>query len=366
MPLREVKTDTGWKVEIVRDERSIARLWIVDRQMRIGPCPVFTGGIAGVGTDGECRNQGLSRQVIDAAVELMRREGYDASMLFGIKNFYHKFGFATCFPERLLYLEVRDAERAKKQLAVRAMRQADRPQIARLYNRDHAERTASIVRDRAWSGFPMGSDFEIDTDTKVVLDKRGKVCGYIVCDKDDERCRTAEIGGQGDAVFSTILHYLAQRAVQLRREEISLSIAVDHPFARYCRPFGCRDQTRFQHNRGPMGRIINLLPFFAKILPVLAERWGPQDRDRTLALRTDIGTCALSWKRGRLTTSDCAAKGTLSVRVEQDALMLLAMGYQTADDLQTQGKLKTSKATLALVSRLFPLQTAHMSWPDRF
>ena len=188
-------------------------------------------------------------------------------MLFGIKDFYHIFGFATCFPERLLYLKVRDAERAKKQLA---------------------------VRDRAWSGFPMGSDFEIDTDTNVVLDKRGKVCGYIVCDKDDERCRTAQIGGQGDAVFSTILHYLAQRAVQLRREVISLSIAVHHPFARYCRPFRCRYQTRFQRNNGTMGCIINLLPFFAKILPMLAERWGPQDRDRTLALRADIGTCALS------------------------------------------------------------------------
>ena len=133
-----------------------------------------------------------------------------------------------------------------------------------------------------------------NTATKVVLDKQGKVCGYIVCDKDDERCRTAQIGGQGDAVFSTILHYLAQRAVQLRREEISLSKAVDHPFPRYCRPFGRRDQTRFQRNRGPMGRIINLLHFFAKILPVLAEGGFQRDRDRTLALRADIGTCALS------------------------------------------------------------------------
>ena len=230
MQLREVKTDNGWTIEIVTDERSITRLWIVDRQMRIGPCPVFSGGIAGVGTDSEYRNQGLSRRVIDAAVELMRREGCEAAMLFGIKDFYHIFGFATCFPERLLYLKVRDGERGKKQIAVRAMREADLPQIARLYNRDHAERTASIVRDRAWSGFPMGSDFEIDTDTYVVLDKRGKVCGYIVCDKGDERCRTSEIGGQGDPVFSTILHYLAQRAVQLRCEEISLSKAVDHPF----------------------------------------------------------------------------------------------------------------------------------------
>ena len=365
MQLREVKTDNGWKVEITEDDRSISRLWIVDRQMRIGPCAVFTGGIAGVGTDREYRKQGLSRQVMQASVELMQREGYDASMLFGIRDFYHKFGFATCFPERLLYLDIRDAERAKKQLSIRAMRQTDLPHVARLYNQDHAERTGSIVRGRVWSGFPMGTNFGTDTIAKVVLDKREKVCGYVVCDEGDECC-AAEVGGQTDAVFSTILHFLAQRGVRLRREQISLSIASDHPFARYCRAFGCRDRTDFQRNRGPMGRLINLQPFCDKILPVLAERWGRPDRDRALALQTDIGTCVLHWKRGNLATTDTPTKAALNIRLEQDALMLLAMGYHTADDLQTQGKLKTNKTALALLARLFPLQNAHMSWPDRF
>ena len=41
MKLNEVKGDHGWKVEIVKDDQSISRLWIVDRQMRIGRCPVF-------------------------------------------------------------------------------------------------------------------------------------------------------------------------------------------------------------------------------------------------------------------------------------------------------------------------------------
>jgi predicted acetyltransferase len=145
MKLNEVKGDHGWKVEIVKDDQSISRLWIVDRQMRIGRCPVYTGGIAGVGTNPEFRNQGLSRRVLEASVELMRRENYDASFLFGIRDFYHKFGFGTCMPERLLHLDTRDAERAEKSLAMRSMRRSDFAQIARLYNRDNAERTASAT-----------------------------------------------------------------------------------------------------------------------------------------------------------------------------------------------------------------------------
>jgi predicted acetyltransferase len=365
MKLNEVKGDHGWKVEIVKDDQSISRLWIVDRQMRIGRCPVYTGGIAGVGTNHEFRNQGLSRRVLEASVELMRRENYDASFLFGIRDFYHKFGFATCMPERLLHLDTRDAERAEKSLAMRSMRRSDFAQVARLYNRDNAERTASIVRDRNWDGFPMGSDFDVEARTQVVLDARGRVCGYVVYDEVHNRCRAAEVGGQGAAVFSTILHFLARRAVQLRREELSLSMPVDHPFARYCRQFSCRDNTRFSRNAGPMGRLIHLRPFLDKILPVLQDRWGALDRDRALALRTDIGTCVLGWQQGKLTTSD-AAKGARSVRVHQDALMLLAMGYQTVDDLQIQGQLKVGKEARAIMARLFPLQTAHMSWPDRF
>ena len=136
-----------------------------------------------------------------------------------------------------------------------------------------------------------------NTATKVVLDKQGKVCGYIVCDKDDERCRTAQIGGQGDAVFSTILHYLAQRAVQLRREVISLSIAVHHPFARYCRPFRCRYQTTrpgFNATMERWGALSTCYLSSPRSCQCSPSAGGPQDRDRTLALRADIGTCALS------------------------------------------------------------------------
>ena len=113
-------------------------------------------------------------------------------------------------------------------------------------------------------------------------------------------------------------------------------------------------------------KIIQLQPFLDKILPMLAQRWGQQNRERALALTTDIGTSVLHWRRGRLATNKTAGKSALNVRVGQDALMLLAMGYHTADDLRTRGALNANKEALAILARLFPLQTAHMSWPDRF
>ena len=362
--LNEIKTAEGWRVEIVKDDRSISRLWIIDRQMRIGSCPVYTGGIAGVGTDEEYRNQGLSRRVMQASLALMQRESYDASILFGIEDFCHKFGFATCMPERRLYLCTRDAERAQKHLRIRAMRPADLAAIKRIYNRDNAARTASVVRDRTWKPFAMGSFFGIEARIQVVLDDKDRVVGYLAYDEVSRHCRAAEVGGRGDEVFSTILQCRARRAVELRKEQLSFSLPVDHPFARFCRQYGCRDSTHFDRNAGPMGRLIAVDSFLVKILPVLAERWGTADRALVLGFKTAIGSCAIGWHRERLQRLDIS-HGALSVRVDQDALMQLAMGYLTAGDLKAQDKLRASSGALALLEQLFPQQTAHMWWADR-
>ncbi|MFH1567284.1 MAG: GNAT family N-acetyltransferase, partial [Gemmatimonadota bacterium] len=85
MELRETKVPKGWKVEFVHEGVSVSRAWVVDRQMRIGAAVLRVGGIGGVGTEEEYRRRGLARQVLERCVELMTREGYDASFLFGIQ-----------------------------------------------------------------------------------------------------------------------------------------------------------------------------------------------------------------------------------------------------------------------------------------
>jgi predicted N-acetyltransferase YhbS len=77
----------------------------------------------------------------------MQRENYDASFLYGIEDFYDKFGFITCMPEHNLELDTRAAERALKVLKTRALKKADMPQIARIYNRTNTKLTASCVRN---------------------------------------------------------------------------------------------------------------------------------------------------------------------------------------------------------------------------
>ena len=116
MKLEKTRKREGWKIEITDGDRSVSRLWISDLQMHIGRCPVRTGGIGGVGTDPEYRRRGLARRLLEAALELMEEEGFDASFLFGIQDFYHRFGFVTCMAEPRIHLDTRALEQGLKTL----------------------------------------------------------------------------------------------------------------------------------------------------------------------------------------------------------------------------------------------------------
>ncbi|MFC1525360.1 GNAT family N-acetyltransferase [Candidatus Latescibacterota bacterium] len=363
--LRETKVDEGWRVEILSDGRSVSGLWVIDRSLRIGSAVVTVGGIGGVETDREHRRRGLARRSLEAAVDLMGREGYEASFLFGIQDFYHRFGFATCMADHELVIGTRAAERAERRLKLRRLRRADLPAVVRIYNRDNAARTASCVRTSRWRGFERGTSWGVGAAPHVAVGESGRVVGYICLDGTEERCRASEVGGTGDDVFHTLLAALARRAVSLRREEISLSVPGDHPFALFCRQFGARATSQFVRRGGPMGRIIDLESFLCKLLPVLGERW--QGAAPELVLATDLGTCVLRRGRGgELVLAARPTRGALRLRLNQDVLMQLACGYRSVEACWLAGDLSGTVASRDLAGRLFPLHQGHMWWSDRF
>lgn len=80
------------------NEEWLSRLGLREYQMRFGAAQLKMGGICRVGTKEEHRNKGYSRRVMDHTIVFMSENGFDVSMLFGIPNFYHKFGIEVWFP----------------------------------------------------------------------------------------------------------------------------------------------------------------------------------------------------------------------------------------------------------------------------
>ena len=143
--LKEIKTAEGWRVDIVKDDRSISRLCIIDRQMRIGSCPVYTGGIAGVGTHDRTQSRSFAPSY-GSLVGANAARGLRRLNPLRYTGFLPQIRLCHLHARAPLYLLTRDAERAQKCMRMRAMRPADLATIKRIYNRDNGARTASVVR----------------------------------------------------------------------------------------------------------------------------------------------------------------------------------------------------------------------------
>ena len=125
---------------------------IVPMLMRIGSAVVRMDGIGGVSTEEEFRNRGYSRRVMETAVQQMRQGDAALSTLFGIEDFYQKFGYETTGPEYTVVLPLADAAmptRSPHGWRFRPLITDDMPAVTRLYHANTRRATGALVRHDA-------------------------------------------------------------------------------------------------------------------------------------------------------------------------------------------------------------------------
>lgn len=355
-----------WKVALqVGDDDNASRLWIVEKTMRIGSAKVRFGGIAGVGTKKEHRMKGYASVVLDASTELMQDRGYDMGMLFGIRNFYHRFGYGVAFPIPRLFMKTESLLRAKSTLKVRAMKKADGAAVQKLYNRLNVTRTATVVRPKGWTYFELSEGFQKPGRAFVVEDDRGKVKGYATWRVWDGQFLVAEVGGTEATVFAALAKALGQRAKRAEMDEVIFDLPADHPFIDFCAPYGCERRIVHPLNAEAMGRIIHLRPLIEKLVPEFSKRLDSANwvGIEVLHLETDIGSVGLRVKGKQI---QVVGQGNVKVKIPQLILTQLVMGYRSVDDIIFEEGVQIPKKTLPLLRVLFPKVDGYMWWSDRF
>ena len=365
------RTDGIWQISLsTEDEQDISRLWIHEYQMRFGTARLKLGGIAGVGTNEEHRNRGYSRRVMEDSTAFMTENGFDVAMLFGIPDFYPKFGYATALPETWVELDTAEAQAAVSTYQTRKFESGDVPKILALYAANNADRTGTPLRDGTrWKEFKMGSNFGIDADPFVVLNEAGEVIGYFVCDETEENCILCDIGFQNRTIFETIVRFLGDRAKRIGAAQIKCSMPADHPFAIFCRRYGCQTNTQNPKNRGGMMRIINQSSTLKRITGELEKRlrrsahlsqWSGK-----ILISTELGQDCLGIDRGRVAHTSSKANA-FRLGVPQDKLIQLIMGRRSIEDLAVEPDVSVTGGIIPVLDALFPLGYPHVWWPDRF
>ena len=153
---------------------------IVDRDFRVGKAVFRLGGIADVATHPDYQKQGYCALLFQEVVAFMAAEGYDLSLLFGIPNFYHRFGYATALvPATLTVSAVHLADLPAA--ATRPFQEGDLPALSALLEADLEARACAIVRDEAlwrYRGVP---------NALTVVEQEGRPAAYFTAEerKDD-------------------------------------------------------------------------------------------------------------------------------------------------------------------------------------
>lgn len=354
------------------DGKKVSWLTVIDYHQRIGSAVVRMGGIAGVGTEPSERMKGYSRRVIEDTIKYMQDEGFDVSWLFGIRDFYPKFGYAVCMAPTTLTIATRDAERAKNALGsftICPYTDSDLDALTSLYNSANGCRTATLVRERGrFSGISKGSRWGVEADVIVATDKGGNFVGYAAYDRHETEVVVTEVESSDPLAYPNLLYEFAKLAIDRRTASINMLLPPDHPFAEFCHRYECSVTTNYARCGGGMARIVNLRSLFEKIASELSSRLAAsehRDADSCLWISTDVGELALTLRNGRVNVANKCDR-TNSVQLSQSKLVQLVYGYRRARDMLTEPDVVFNGGALSLLETLFPPQNPYVWAADHF
>ena len=359
--LRRKPFEYGTQLELFSGEEAVSGLAVWDLPLQIGSAVARLGGIGGVYTRREHRMHGYSRRVIEESLTFMRDEGYQLSALFGIENYYPKYGYATALIESQSTVATRDALDAEARLAVRDYTPADAPAVAAIYGAMTAGRSGAIVRDPAtWGGHRLAAHWS-DRFGALVVEDGGGVAGYATYNLNWGEFAIAEIGYAGPQVYEALLAEAARLAHARAVEKIIFHLPPDDPFAFYLRRYGCVTETRYNRRSGGMARIIDQATLLARLAPAFAARLEGLNRHTapaggTVVWRTDLGEAR----------TPLGGAGELVVAMPQARLTQLLLGYRAIDDLLAEPDVQVDAAALPLLRAICPAGHPYV-WPgDRF
>ena len=295
----------------------------------------------------------------------MQEQGYDCATLFGIQDYYNKFGYAACIPSSYLEVRTRDAEKAEAQLKVEPYRDELRPQIETIYHLENQLITGTIERTAKTEWFHKGSNYDQKAEAVVFL-RDQRVMSYASCDLTDGNVSVAEVGAVLPSFYPDIVRWAAEKAIRQRNSTIQFILPTNSRFADHLSLYGAKANIEMHRCSDGMGRIINLKSFLQNTLPEWTRRCLKDSRLNSpfaLKLVTDIGTETLSWDGDQMRIRDDSPSATL--HLPQMRLMQLCMGYVEPYNQFYQPETH-AEGKRELVEALFYKSIAHMWIGDHF
>ena len=331
-----------------------------DYLMRIGTARVRVGGIGCVATDGDCRKRGLMARTVPASIEAMREAGYDFSILFGIDDFYHRFGYVRAWSDTTYVVATADLPMERPASRPRKFAVRHRDDIARSYEREHAGMTGTAIRP-TYLQEPHPGRF----DGRLWTDAKGGTVGYVVTRPAGGSLECVEAGGDVEACLC-VVGGLARKAGagEVRFATFPYASGI----ARRLRDGNCREERYHRRRGGCMVLTIRLASALEKMRGELSRRLRGSHmagwRGR-LAIADARDRVMLVIDRGQVRLAPPAGRPKHAIRGGDEIAQLL-IGTDEPDEIVAAAGMRLRGDARQLARVLFPRQHPMLCQCDRF
>lgn len=354
---------------IARLDREVAAaLRITSDTLMVGEARLKMGGIGWVATAEHHRRKGLCRRLMDDAMDYLRRHHYHVAMLFGIPDFYHRFGFVTTLADYAVTVDTVEALGFRTALRASPVRTAELPALQKLHAAVNGAVPCSIVRTTAH----LRNRWKLWGGWHVLKDERGRHVAYLVARAQGDRLRVDDVGLDDPAFCEDVLAFAGQLASEQSLAHIRFSVPPPHPLARFLLRHRATHEELRDRNAGGMMAFVDLPETLESLVPEwesrLARSIARDHRTEFTLFVRDNGAeprpIRVRANRGAIDLA--AATGASKLSLTPGELMHLVTGYLPAGDvLATRRAIVTAEAR-DLMAAVFPRRTPYV-WPfDRF
>jgi hypothetical protein len=362
-----------------------------------------------VGTEEDARYLGYSRRVMEAAVEVMRAGNAALTTLYGIPDFYPKYGYATCGPEFTLNLPLAEVPPALDTLpdgwTFRPLAVDDLPAIQAMYHGQTRRATGAIVREgssddlastaalaeaspeavkvsgRSWNDLAAVASEPGPDACRVLRDAGGELAGYAWIGMKGWWIQTRDRSQPGPFHFGEVIArdgaaadalVGAVRAWAREAEPTATHVSVVMPPEGHVAHAAALQNGVFvtRHTQAGefMARLLDIGRLFEQLQPELSARIAAARTGFTgsLTFRTDEGVFDLGIAEDGVSLLPAPGGERLVVDLPQHELARLAFGGFEPREVLARLPAPPDSRAAALLVTLFPRRHPHIHAMDRF
>lgn len=341
----------------------VSALRISTDTMAIGESRLKLGGIGWVATAPNRRRMGFCRVLMQDAMDYLVRHGYHVSVLFGIPDFYHRFGFTSTLAEHTVSMDTVEATTFHSTLRLREARAAEAPILQRLHAQCNGAAPGSLVRSAAhfvnrWNSWKTWY---------VLADADGSPEAYFIARPEGACMRIDDVGMAEPGLAAAVVAAAGALASEASLGQVRFYAPPLHPLARYLLQFRSRHETAFERDAGGMMAFNNLPETLECMIPewesLLAASIAHESRTEATLIVAGRPHC-VRCHRGAIDV--IPQTGMNKVSLDQGQLMQLMMGYIHVDDVLAARRALVSTEARLFLRSIFPKRSPYF-WPfDRF